>query len=394
MVYNVLTHKIHFAAVSYTRRVSTDVIKINFDDIRYESPVPDRRGNVRKGSEMLNNRQKKILEVVVREFIESGEPVASVTIAQKYDIGCCSATVRNDMARLEEMGYLEQPHTSSGRVPMDKAYRLFVDEIVAHKIAPPPESAAQTIETEYQLIQRHMERLLNSTARLLSRLTHYTAVLLAPQLAKSLFKYLKLVSLGPNSILLFVLTNTGSIIHRTIEVSKPLGPDDLERITNLLNDRIQGKSINRISQLLGGEVSREVSAELIEGIKEASSNLSGEGSREIILGGRTHLLDFFGLKDMNRIRVLMELLEDEKIVAEILSGTLQEDGIQVLIGEENPLDVMRECSMVTSTYTIDGEPVGTLGIIGPKRMPYESVIQIVNYIAENFSSKLQNLDQL
>lgn len=343
---------------------------------------------------MLNNRQKKVLEIIIREFVESGEPVASATLANKYNMGFCSATIRNDMAKLEEMGYLEQPHTSSGRIPKDKAYRLYVDEIVSRKIAPPPEFAAQTIEREYQLIQIQLEILLEKTARLLSQLTHYTSMLLAPRLAKCLFKYLKLVSLSPRTILLFVLTNTGSIFHRTIEVSKPLSPEDLERVTNLLNDRLQGKSINRIEQLIGDDLSVEIGNELIDGLRGASYNILGDHSKDVILEGRTHLLDFFGFKDISRIKVLMELLEDEKVVAEILSGTLKGYGIQVFIGEENPVDEMKECSIVTATYDFDGEPIGTLGILGPKRMPYDKVIQIVNYIAENFSSKLRKLDKL
>lgn len=343
---------------------------------------------------MLNSRQKKILELIVREFVKTAEPVASQIISQNYDIGCCSATVRNEMVKLEELGYIEQPHASAGRIPKDKAYRVFVDEIINNKIGPPPESAAVIIEKEYDLIQTHLEHLLDKTARLLSHLTRYTSLLLAPRLRKSFFKYLKLVSLSANTILLFMMTNTGSIIHRTIEISKPIAPEDLDRITNLLNIRLQGALFERIENLVHEIPNHDANYELIQSIIDLSQKIEEEPSREVFFGGRTHLIDLIEFKDINRIKMLMELLEDEKVVAEILDGTIHGDCIQVLIGEENPVDGMRECSMITATYNIDGKPVGTLGIIGPKRMPYEQIIPIVNYTAENFSNKLQKLEKL
>lgn len=342
---------------------------------------------------MLNSRQKEILELVIREFIRTAEPVASVTITQKYDIGCCSATVRNEMVRLEEMGYLEQPHSSAGRIPKDKAYRLFVDEIMKRKIGPPPETAAAAIESEYIYFQTHLERLMEKTARLLSHVTHYTSVMLAPRLRKSYFKYLKLVSVGPTTILLFVLTATGTVIHRTVELSKPIAPEDLERITNILNDRLQGKPLQNVESLLSGEMFQSVSSEFIENIRDITHDLN-DRSKEVFLEGRTHLLNLTEFKDLDRIRVLMEVLEDEEAVAEILSETLSGRNINVFIGEENPVEEMKDCSLVTATYSINGQPVGTLGIIGPRRMPYEEIIPIVNFTAENVSNKLQGFDQL
>jgi heat-inducible transcriptional repressor len=345
---------------------------------------------------MLNNRQKEILKLIVREFVSTAEPVGSLAITQNYDIGCCSATVRNDMARLEEMGYLEQPHSSAGRIPKDKAYRLFVDDIIRNKISLPPERDQQTIEREYDLTQAQLENLLEKTARLLSQLTHYTSVILAPQIRRNLFKYLKLVPLDSERVLLFLMTNTGSVIHRIIHVSSPMEPEVLERITNILNERLQSKSMGNIERFLNGMASHEHYNELIEIVRDASQKImeEQEHTREVFFGGRTHLLDFTEFRDLNRIKVLMELIEEEKVIAEILSGTLKGDGIQVFIGEENPVDGMRECSMIMAVYSIEGEPVGTLGILGPKRMPYEQIIPIVTYTAENFSNKLSVIDRL
>jgi heat-inducible transcriptional repressor len=343
---------------------------------------------------MLNARQREILKLIVREYVCTAEPVGSMTITQKYDIGCCSATVRNDMARLEEMGYLEQPHASAGRIPRDKAYRLFVNDIIKNKIALPPERDQQTIEREYEVRQGQLEQLMERTARLLSQLTRYTSIILAPQIRKSLFKYLKLISLDSSRILLFMMTNTGSVIHRIIEVSTPMEPEMLERITNILNDRLQSRSLGNIEQFLSDFSSHESYNELIDIVKDTSQKIVEEHTKEVFFGGRTYLLDFTEFRDLNRIKMLMELLEEEKVIVEILNGTLKGADLQVLIGEENPVDGMRECSMITAVYCIDGEPAGTLGILGPKRMPYEQIIPIVTYTAENFSNKLTLIDRL
>jgi heat-inducible transcriptional repressor len=343
---------------------------------------------------MLTPRQKEILEIVVKEYVKSAEPVASSVIIQKYDLSCCSATVRNEMAHLEDLGYLEQPHSSAGRIPGDKAYRLFVDEIIRKKIALPPEKAAVTIAREYEIIQTHLEILLDKTARLLSQLTHYTSLILAPRLRKNLFKYLRLVSLSHNTVVLFMITTTGAVLNRVIEVSKPLNPEDLERITALLNDRLQGRAIEKTERLLEDIYLQEPYNELFDTIRDASQGLLEDHTREVFFGGRTRLLDLTEFKDFNKIRVLMELLEEEKVLAEILHGTISSDGIQVLIGEENPVREMKECSIITAVYSIDGEPAGSLGVIGPKRMPYEEIIPIVNFTAENFSIKLQKFEQL
>ncbi len=343
---------------------------------------------------MLNARQREILKLIVREYVSTAEPVGSMGITHKYDIGCCSATVRNDMARLEEMGYLEQPHASAGRIPKDRAYRLFVDDIIKNKIGPPSEGAQQTIEREYELTQAEIENLLEKTARLLSQITHYTSVILAPQIRKSLFKYMKLIPIDSERVLLFMLTNMGSVIHNIIQVSKPIEPEALERITNLLNERLQNPSLSNMEQFLGEIATQNQYKDLIDIIRDASQKLVEEHRREVFFGGRTHLLDFTEFRDLSRIKVLMELIEEEKVLAEILSGTIKGDGIQVFIGEENPVDGMRECSMITAVYSIEGEPAGTLGILGPKRMPYDQVIPIVTYTAENFSHKLSVIDRL
>ncbi len=342
----------------------------------------------------LTQRQKTILEVIIHEFVRTGEPVSSSVITDKYDINCSSATVRNEMAFLEEMGFLEQPHAASGRIPMDSAYRMFVNDIIKNKIAPPPREAADRINREYHTIKLQLELLLEKTATLLSNLTNYTSMLLAPQLRKSLFRYLKLLPISPTSVLLFMLSTTGSITHKTVELSRPTSPEELDRITIMLNDRLQGKSMEQMEEILEDVGKNDPQRELLVSIGKESQQLLDRQGQEVILKGTSHLLDFSESKDVKNIKVMMELLEEEKIIAEILSQTINLGDINIAIGSENQRDEMKGCTLITAAYRIKDKPVGTLGIIGPRRMPYQQIISIINYTAENFSSKLNSLDSI
>ena len=341
----------------------------------------------------LNPRQKAILEVIIHEFIKTGEPVSSSTITDKYGINYSSATVRNEMAVLEDLGFLRQPHTASGRIPEDSAYRMFVNNIIKNKIAPPPIETANTIDKEYNQIKLQLGLLLEKTATLLSNLTNYTSMLLAPQLRKSLFKYLKLVSVSPSTIMLFMQSTTGALLHKTVELSKPASPEDLERLTYLLNNRLSGKPLEELEYLIKEAQRGDPQYELISSIgKESESLLDTE--QGIILKGTSRLLNISDSKDVNNIKVMLELLEEEKIIAEILSKTIQLGEISISIGSENQLDEMKGCTLITAAYKFKEKPVGTLGIIGPRRMPYGEIISIINYTAENFSNKLDTFDSI
>lgn len=341
----------------------------------------------------LSSRQKTILEVIIHEFIKTGEPVSSNTITDKYGINYSSATVRNEMAVLEDLGFLKQLHTASGRVPEDSAYRMFVNDIIRNKIAPPPRETADTIEKEYNKIKLHLELLLEKTASLLSDLTNYTSMLLAPQLRKSLFKYLRLVSVSPTTVMLFMLSTTGAILHKTIEFSKPTSPEELERLTYLLNNRLSGKPLEELEYIINETQREDPQYELISSIGRESESLL-EAEQEVILKGTSRILNISESKDVNNIKLMLELLEEEKIIAEILSKTIQLGDINISIGSENQLDEMKGCTLITAAYKFKGKPVGTLGIIGSRRMPYKEIISIINYTAENFSNKLDTFDSI
>lgn len=341
----------------------------------------------------LTQRQKQILQVIVQEYVKTGEPVSSSFIADFADMSYSSATIRNEMSKLEDMGYLKQPHAAAGRIPLDRAYRLFVNEIIKSRIAPPPREAAEEIDREYFSVKSQMESLIERTAGLLSRLTNYTSMILAPELRKNLFKYLKLVSLSPFSILLFMISNTGELIHKIIEVSHPVDPGILDKLTESLNIRLQGKPIETLGKAISEESEGSSEHELLEQISMESDKIVTASSRDVVFGGKNRVFDFSGASDLKSVKVMMELLEEENVIAEILSETINRQEMNIMIGSENPVSEMKDCTLITVAYKIKSHPAGTLGILGPKRMPYRQVISIINYTAENFGNKLSSIDE-
>ena len=338
---------------------------------------------------LLEPRQEQILIAVVKEYIRTAEPVASQMLAVKYGIDCSPATIRSELARLEEMGYLQKPHTSAGRVPLYLAYRYFVDYLLRKGVAP-PEGTDALVDRVF-VDQTEVDRLLESVGNLLARVTRLTSLVLAPHLRRSMFRYVSLVPISPTSILLLLLTNTGALTNKLIELSRPIDAEELERITHILNDRLKGTFLGRISYDLLQGIPGDTPREFLDLIIRAASEIPGKEQRRVVLGGKMHLFEHPEFRDLERLRVLLELLEEENVVAEILEKTLRTPGVQVFIGRENEPAEMRDCAMVTATYFVQGEPLGSLGLIGPMRIPYEQVIYLVGYTAQRFGERLGEL---
>lgn len=335
----------------------------------------------------LDPRQERILLAVIKEYIRTAEPVGSAAILSRYNLGCSSATVRNDMAELEAGGYITQPHTSAGRVPLDKAYRYYVNLLLNHAILPPAE--APVIDMEYREPSFHIESVIEHTSRILASITRYSALILVPRLRKSLFKYLKLVPITDESVLMVMLTNTGSIMNKKIDLFSPIAPADLEKITNILNERLRGVPVGTLGWSLANIASGEVNENILSQIQNAAIQMAEIEGGRIVRSGATQLFDLPEFKDLHKLKRIMELLEQEELIAEILNKTFSAPGIRVYIGKENRLGQMEDISMITATYNLGREPVGILGVLGPTRMNYDKVISVVNYVAESLSGKLQ-----
>lgn len=332
---------------------------------------------------MLEPRQEKILLALISEYIGSAEPVGSALLSQKYNFDCSPATIRAEMARLEDLGYLFHPHTSAGRIPCDKAYRFYVDRLMSKSIAPPEE--AQAIARELADPVTQLEALIEQTSRTLSQMTRYTSVVLGPRLGRCLFKYLQLVSVGPGKLLLVMMTHAGSVVHRVVDVSMDVPPEDLTRLTNLLTDRLSGLTVDSIDSDLLEALPFEVDAQLIARVGEATRELARQSREKVFLEGTAHLLHQPEFRDVEKARQLLEVLEQEQLVAEILEKSLGAGGLGVVIGSENSLTQMHDCTMVTATYHLEGVMLGAIGVVGPTRLPYERVMSVVRCVADNFT---------
>lgn len=338
---------------------------------------------------MLEPRQEKILLAVIREYIQTAEPVGSASLLQKYNLGCSAATIRNEMVRLEDMGYLTQPHTSAGRVPVGKAYRYHVNRLLEKRIAPPPE--APDITREFEDADRELEALLDHTRRRLSQLTRYTSLVVGPRLGRSLFKYLQLIKAAPRQVILVMMTHAGTVAHRVIELSVDVEIGDLERITTMLNERLRGKSLDAIDFTFLQSLPQPAEPEILRRVSQVTQELSHEYENRLYFEGASNLLNQPEFRDTQKARGLLEVLEQERLLAEILDKSLPREGVAVVIGGEHMLSQMRECTMVMATYSVEGVSVGSIGVIGPMRLRYDRVISIVKYMADAFGHRLSRV---
>lgn len=337
----------------------------------------------------LPERQHNILMTLIREFIETAEPVGSGTLTRKYNIPCSPATIRNEMARLEEEGLLYQPHTSAGRVPTDRAYRYYVNHLLQKKTTPSIDMTE--ILKEYERYQDHIERALEYTSRKLAGVTRLTSLILAPRLRKTTFKYLRLSPLEDNKILIILMTNTGAIINKVITLEDSMSEDELEKMTRILNDRLAGMFLNDIKMDFFEKLPEHLQKDILEQISLMTAQTLDEGDDQVIQDGTVNLLKEPEFQDLERLKMVMELLDEEKVVAEILKKTLTNEDVRIYIGREHKQAPLQECSLITATYGIGGESMGVIGIIGPMRMPYQRVIPVVNDVARVISRKLTDL---
>ncbi len=336
---------------------------------------------------MLNERKKKILRAVVYNYITTAIPVGSRTVAKKYRLHLSPATIRNCMADLEESGYLTHPHTSAGRIPTDKGYRFYVNSLMERADLSLEEKIR--IKKEYSHRINRIDQIMEETSQVLSLLSHYTGLVLAPNLEKSIFHHLELVSLENGRILSILITGSGLVKNKIIETEKILPKERLGEILNLINDRLSNLPLKRIKEFISDQLKIETSARKIWELM--NQIFTWDGVEELYLGGRINILEHPEFKDLARSKSIFQALEEKRLLAEVLSKTASSEGVRVLIGKETRCRKIRDLSLVTSTYRINGRPVGVLGIIGPRRMEYSKVVSLVDFMAKMVSKVLTNL---
>ena len=320
----------------------------------------------------LDERKVKILKAIVMNYLETGEPVGSRTISKYSDLNLSSATIRNEMADLEEMGYIVQPHTSAGRVPTDAGYRFYVDRLMEEK-----EEVEEVKGTLLERVDR-MELLLKQVAKVLAYNTNYATLVTAPNYKKTV-KFIQL-SLVDSSNLLAVIVVDGNIIkNQMIRLNVLLDTEDVLKFNILLNTFLQGASLEDINLEMIQEMKKQSGeyADILDHIFQGITEAIHEAQEiDIYTSGATNILKYPELGDIQKTSELLEKFEDKEELTQLIEGTIGEDdsGIQVFIGEETPVQNMKDCSLVTATYQMPEGAKGKIGIIGPKRMDYKKVV--------------------
>ncbi len=329
----------------------------------------------------LDERKKKILQAVIRNYLETGEPVGSRTISKYTDLNLSSATIRNEMADLEEMGYILQPHTSAGRIPSDKGYRLYVDTMMEEK-------EREAVAMQEMLVERQdkLETLLKKIARALAQNTQYATMISAPQTKRSKLKFIQLSRVDARQLLAVIVSEGNVIKNNILPVQEVLDDETLLKLNILLNTQLNGLSIDEISlgmiaamkQQAG--IHSQIVSEVIDAVAEA---IRAEEDVEIYTSGTNNIFRYPELADQQKASELINTFEEKQLLGELLSETGTESGetgIQVYIGAETQVQSMKDCSVVTASYELGGGMKGTIGIVGPKRMDYDRVVSTLRTI--------------
>lgn len=323
----------------------------------------------------LSERKIKILQAIIRNYLESGEPVGSRTISKYTDLNLSSATIRNEMSDLEEMGHIVQPHTSAGRIPSDKGYRLYVDTMMEEKDRELEELKEMMLEKEDK-----MDHLLKQVARLLAVNTNYATMISAPTIHSNKIKFLQLSRVDVTQILAVVVVEGNVIKNNIIPVSEALDDETLLKLNILLNTHLNGLALEEINlgmisamkQQAG--IHSDIVADVIDAIAES---IKAEEDLEIYTSGANNIFKYPELADQKKASDIINTFEEKQMLTELVQDTLADEsstGIQVYIGNETPIQTMKDCSVVTATYELGEGMRGTIGIIGPKRMDYDKVV--------------------
>jgi heat-inducible transcriptional repressor len=338
----------------------------------------------------LNERTQSILMAVIQSFIQTAEPVGSRTISKRFAFGLSPATIRNVMSDLEELGFLEQPHTSAGRVPTDKGYRFYVNHLQNREILSPEESAR--IVQRYTPYRGEIGEVMAETSRLLSEVSRYAGLVLQ-KFSTTVFKRIEFVRTRPRQVLAIFIMDSGLVHNKLIMLDEDMTQDELHRISNYLNEEFSGYPLHTIRQRVLERMAEEkaqydallrqamkVGEKIFDNMTESNSN--------IYVGGTANIIDQPEFSaNVGRMKELFKAFEEKHRLISILDRCLAESGINVIIGSETPFQDVHECSFVTHTYSYGDRTIGVLGVVGPKRMAYPRVMALVDYTA-NLVSKI------
>lgn len=327
----------------------------------------------------LDERKRKILKAIIRTYLETGEPVGSRTISKYTDLNLSSATIRNEMSDLEELGYIIQPYTSAGRIPSDLGYRLYVDELMKEK-------DKEVAEIKDLMIEKtdKMEKVLKQVVKILASNTNYATMITGPTYHRNKLKFIQLSRVTETQLLAVVVVEGNLVKNHIIELREPMDEETVLKLNLLLNTQLNGLSIEEINLAMISRMKEQagIHSEVISSVIDAVAQAIAvdDEEMEIYTSGATNIFKYPELADSSKASELISAFEEKEALAEFVKDTMDNEkdsentGIQVYIGNESPVKTMKDCSVVTATYDLGGGMQGTIGIIGPKRMDYENVM--------------------
>ncbi|VAW45592.1 Heat-inducible transcription repressor HrcA [hydrothermal vent metagenome] len=340
---------------------------------------------------MLNDRSQLLFKNLMGLYLNEGKPIGSTTLAKCPEVGLSSATVRNVMADLEEMGLIHSPHTSAGRIPTDKGYRFFVDSLLTYQ----PLSKQGEAKIRQALTGRlSQDALMNSVSHVLSGITGMTSLVLMPSKEQGILRHIDFVALGDNRVLVVLVFNDQNVQNRIIELDSPVTPEELIKIANFLNEQCVGRSLANAKKSLIERMNliRKTTNNFMLSVIEATDTVLTEHLEQqvpFLVSGQSNLLNYQELAETDKLKSLFHAFEHHSDMLNVLDKSMNAQGVQIFIGHECGHQIYQDCSIVTTPYEVDGEVLGVLGVVGPSRMNYEKVVPKVDITAKILGSLLK-----
>jgi heat-inducible transcriptional repressor len=342
------------------------------------------------GHPALNERTQHLLKVLVERYIREGQPVGSRTLARDAGLDLSPATVRNVMADLEELGYLRAPHTSAGRVPTVRGYRLFIDALL--NVRPLDSQEVESLRRRIDQPVRDSAELARSVSDLLSGITHLAGVVMLPRRNMMTLRHVEFLPLSENRVLVILVLNAQEVQNRIIHVRRPYNAMELQQAANYLNAQFTGKDIHQVRETLLRELreTRDSLDRLMQTVIEMAEQTfeTEPDGEDYVVAGQTHLMQYADLSDLDKLRHLFDAFNHKRDLLHLFDQCLHAQGVQIFIGEESGFEVLEGCSVVTAPYTVEGQVLGVLGVIGPTRMAYDRVIPVVDVTARLLAAVL------
>ncbi len=342
--------------------------------------------------ESLSERAQLLLKALIENYIRDGQPVGSRTLSRDSGLSLSSATIRNVMADLEDLGFVVSPHTSAGRIPTDKGYRLFVDSLL--KLKPLQSEEIEDIERRLKSDVSNGRALVQTVSQMLSSVTHMAGLVTLPNPNYAALSQIEFIGLSENRALAIMVMNNREVENRVVQLERHYSAEELRRAANYLNEAFAGHSLPEVRSLLLKQLQEtrqsmnQLMQDAIQVAQKVFETKSSEGQVEYVIAGETNLMGFAELSNVDRLRRLFEAFNEKHDLLSLLDNCLRAEGIQIFIGQESGYRILDDISLVTAPYTLNNQVVGVLGIIGPTRMAYERVIPIVDVTAKLLGSAL------